>query len=161
MNYKLIIFAAVITITAFWGCERTEIKRAEDRFFYPRALKVETLFGYHDADVSLSFNRNVYYSAESGGEDNTRFKQYVYYFNDFGYRYDRLVGCYDGEDDLGPEHPYTVSVCAIKEIHIVCNDDYDESHPKGSNADDLFSIRLQTSYLRRIAGCSNSCCRII
>lgn len=145
MNYKHIIIAASVACAAFLGCEEVEIKRAVHTFFYPLNFTIDTLSYGNEIDLRFTDCNN--YSADKTKYHKDRYKQYVYYFSDFGYREDHEW--YWGDDccdDPGPSHHSWVCVCDIKSIHIVSNNDFDEKHPAGSNADDLFSIRLESAY---------------
>lgn len=146
MNQKLFFAAACMACATFFGCERTEINRAESEFFVPAGFEADTSYFHYEGCVELRFTGNTYYSAGQGGSTKQRFKQYVYYFNDFGYREDEVwcFGCCD--EDNEPYRPTSACVCDIKSVHIVTDNDFDEVHPAGSDADDLFTICLEAAY---------------
>lgn len=147
MNQKQIILAASILCATLIGCESTEINRAENEFFYPVSFSVDTSYFHYGREIELRFSSySNFYAPKYGGTNKERFKQYVYYFSDFGFRENEVwgFGCYD--DDVEPYRPTSACVCDIKSIHIVTDDDFDTEHPAGANADDLFTISLESAY---------------
>lgn len=148
MNNKLFFTAVSLACAALIGCE-PDIHRASSEFFYPSSFSADTGYFFRDAkEILLRFSSSNNYSPSYGGSSKERYKQYVYYFGDFGYREDDEVcfGCCDDVEDIGFGRPTSLCVCDIKSIHVVCENEFDENHPAGSNADDLFKIGLETAY---------------
>ena len=141
MNYKQILLAASVACAALVGCE-PEIERAANEFFYPSSFEVDTVRMWYGYDFALRFTNIAEYSPSKGGRSKERYKQYVYYFGDFGYREE---GCWGDSDDIN-NWPSSCCVCDIMSIHVATQEDFDEAHPAGSYIDDLMVVRLESAY---------------
>ena len=146
MNYKQFFLAASVACSALVGCEISEIKRAENEFFYPISFEADTTYFRHEGCIERRFSNNNYYSVDRGSSSKERFKQYVYYFNDFGYREDNVLCLFCWGDDCDPFRPTAACVCDIKSVHVVCENDFDANHPAGANVDDILTISLESAY---------------
>ena len=144
-NRFLTMLCAAILMSAFnFGCKEPEIERMASSYFIPYGITADTLYK-HSVTLSFESDKLKRFSATDGNsDDKERYKQYMYYFGDFGEREDHN-GAWFGDSDNDPEFGW-VCVCDIKSIDVVCNQYFNQLHSANQSVNDIITIIPWSGY---------------
>ena len=142
-NRFLTMLCAAILMSAFnFGCKEPEIERMASRYFIPYSITTDTRYSNM---LLLEFDDLKRFSpTEGNSDDKERYKQYLYYFGDFGVKKDNGTPWFDDDDD--PEFA-SVCVCNIKSIDVVCNQYFNQSHTANKSVNDIITIIPRSGYI--------------